>query len=137
MSGGVLYAAMRFVRTWLPVILWSLVILSASNDNFSSGATENWVSRLFGQALAFEINVAIRKLGHLVAYGILGFLAWRADRRTKIVLGIVLLVAVIDETRQAMMLSRRGTPWDVLLDLGGAWIAITIANRLWRVKQPV
>ena len=122
---------MRFVRTWLPVIVWAAVILSASTDSFSSGESRGWLAALIGPEMADALNIAIRKLGHIIAYGILGVLGWRADRRMLIALGISLIVAIVDETRQSMTRLRSGTPWDVLLDGIAAWLGIMLARRIW------
>ena len=123
---------MRLLKLWLPVIVWTVVILWASNDTFSSSQSRGWLSLLVGQEVAEGVNIAIRKLGHVVAYGILGALTWRADRRVAIGMVVVLAVAVTDEWRQSLTLSRTGTPWDVLLDLVGGWVGIVAAKKVWR-----
>jgi VanZ family protein len=123
---------MRLLKLWLPVIVWTIVILWASNDTFSSSQSRGWLSLLVGQEVAEGVNIAIRKLGHVVAYGILGALTWRADRRVAIGMVLVLGVAVTDEWRQSLTLSRTGTPWDVLLDLVGGWVGIVAAKKVWR-----
>lgn len=128
-SGGVLYAAMRLVKLWLPVVVWAAVILSASNDSFSAGHSESWFSWLFGREVPYDLNIALRKLGHILAYGILGALAWRADRRFTTALLITILVASTDEYRQSLTLSRTGTPWDVLLDGVGGAVGIGVVRR--------
>ena len=125
---------MRFARTWLPVIVWSVVILSASTDHFSSNESRGWLSSIIGPVLASALNIFLRKLGHVVGYGILGILARRADRRVLLAIGIALLVAIVDETRQSMTLTRTGSPWDVLLDGLSAWLGILVTTRMgmWR-----
>ncbi len=72
------------------------------------------------------VNHALRKGAHVVAYGLLGLLAWFADRRTFVALAMTAAVAVADETRQSLTLTRSGTVWDVLLDLAGAALAILV-----------
>src|SRR5688572_22284457 len=106
---------MRLVKLWLPVIIWAVVILWASDDTFSSGQSSSWISALLGRDIPWGVNVAIRKLGHIVTYGILGALTWRADRRFAVGVVIALVVAVTDEWRQSLTLTRTGTPWDVVL----------------------
>ncbi|HYC62884.1 MAG TPA: VanZ family protein [Thermoanaerobaculia bacterium] len=130
MGGALLYAAMSLLRRWLPVVVWAAVILSASNDSFSSGESARILAELLGDPVPYALNVAIRKLGHVVAYGILGALAWRADRRVKVAFAIGLLIAALDEGKQAMTLRRTGTLWDVLLDLFGAWLGVIAAKRV-------
>jgi VanZ family protein len=117
---------MRLVKLWLPVVIWAAIILSASNDSFSADETGSFLDRLFGRPMPWAVNVAIRKGGHLLAYGILGALAFRADRRLAVAFGVVLLVAAADEFSQGMTLTRTGSIWDVLLDLAGAVLAVIV-----------
>jgi VanZ family protein len=130
MSGAVLYAAMRFVKSCLPVIVWAAVILSASTDTFSSSHSYGWLATIIGPEMAIALNITIRKLGHVVAYAILGLLGWRADRRMAVAVAIAVIVAITDETRQSMTLMRTGSPWDVLLDGTSAWLAIMTIRRV-------
>ena len=129
---------MRFVRTWLPVIVWSAVILSASTDSFSSDESRGWLAPVLGSDLASALNIVFRKLGHVIGYAILGILARRADRRTVVAVGIAVLVAITDETRQSMTLLRTGSPWDVMLDGLSAWLGILVMTRLgiFRESRP-
>lgn len=128
---------MRFVRTWVPVIVWSALILSASTDSFASGESRGWLASVVGPEMADALNIVIRKFGHVVAYAILGILAWRADRRLIVAIGIALIVAATDETRQSMTRLRTGSPWDVLLDVTAAWLGIMLAIRVgMRRPQP-
>ena len=117
---------MRLFKLWLPVVIWAAIILSASNDAFSADETGSFLERLFGRPMPWIVNVAIRKGGHLLAYGILGALAHRANRRLAVAFGVVLLVAAADEFSQGLTLTRTGSPWDVLLDLAGAALAIIV-----------
>lgn len=117
---------MNFLKRWLPVAVWAGIILASSNDSFSSGQTAGWLQAVFGQALPELVNHLIRKAGHLLAYGLLGALAWRAARRAPLALGVTALVATIDETHQSLTLTRSGSPWDVLLDVAGACLAIYV-----------
>src|ERR1044071_7194755 len=102
---------MRFLRAWLPVILWAAIILSAANDTFSDAHTAGWLERLFGRVPP-EVNVVMRKTAHVTEYAILALLAWRARRTMVTPLAIVLVVASIDEMLQGMSASRTGTPKD-------------------------
>jgi VanZ family protein len=121
---------MRAAKLWLPVILWAALILSSSNDRFSSQHSEGWLERLFGQSVPHAVNVVFRKLaGHALFYGILGALAWRADRRIPINLGVVLLVATADEVHQTFTRQRSGAVHDVAIDLCAAALAIWILRR--------
>jgi VanZ family protein len=121
---------MRLLKLWLPVVLWAAVILSAANDQFSAEHTQGWFERLFGRELPYAAHVAVRKMAHLLEYGILGALAWRADRRAFVAIAIAVLVAIADESIQASTVTRTGSPWDVALDGVGATLAVFAARRL-------
>jgi VanZ family protein len=110
---------MGHLKRWLPVVAWSAVILATSNDWFSAAHTGSWLG------VSETVNVVLRKLAHLTGYGILGVLALRASRRAlPLTYAIVLLVASLDEWNQSFIPSRGGSPWDVLLDVVGATLAI-------------
>ncbi|HEX2062755.1 MAG TPA: VanZ family protein [Thermoanaerobaculia bacterium] len=122
---------MRFLKQWLPVVVWAAVILLAANDNFSSAATGGVLDRLFGVSVPPAVNFTIRKAAHLVEYAILAMLAWRADRRAQVALGIALIVAIIDETRQGLWTTARsGSPWDVVIDMVGAYAGVMWMRRI-------
>jgi VanZ like family len=119
---------MESLKRWLPVVAWSAVILIASGDEFSATQSGGWFRAVFGFDAPYWLHVAIRKLTHLVAYGILGFLALRASNTKRAAVIVALVVAVIDETHQSTLITRTGSPWDVLLDVIGAWLAVTFAR---------
>jgi len=126
---------MSVVRRWLPVVLWSAVILAASNNYLPSDRTGAALDVLFGIAVPHWVNVAVRKTGHLSGYGLLAFLALRASRvdfRRPVLaaLTVTLLVASIDEIHQSTLRFRRGSAWDVVLDVAGGAVAIALAH--WR-----
>ncbi len=124
---------------WLPPILWTCVILAASNDLFSSAHTGSLLRTLletvFGRMSdpAFEIvHFSIRKLSHLTEYAILSALLFRAFRgehhgwRRGWALRAVVFAAVVasaDEIHQASVPSRTASPIDVAIDIAGAGLA--------------
>jgi VanZ family protein len=127
-----------FLRYWLPLILWAVVILSASSGGFSSENSGRWLRLFFAGDVPDLVHFAIRKAAHVVEYAILAALGWRALRRTGSAtrsaatvaagaLGIALAVAVTDETLQSLSPLRTGSVWDVVLDLSGALLAVGIA----------
>ena len=123
---------MSIVKYWIPVVLWTVVILAASNETFSSGASKNWMERILGREVPPPVNVTVRKLAHVLEYGILAALVWRADRRAAVVLGYALVVAILDETRQGLTRTRSGSPWDVMLDFCGALIGMLLVRKAIR-----
>nr|WP_320132861.1 VanZ family protein [uncultured Holophaga sp.] len=130
---------------WLPALLWIGIIAVESTQGFSSAHTDSWLRPLFSRLLpdlsqpSWELlHKGLRKLGHWTGYFILATtLHWgfrHGDRHTwrwlraLAALGLVLLVASLDELHQAFLPSRTGSPWDVLLDLFGGCCAITLAR---------
>lgn len=138
-----------FLRFWLPPLLWTAVIFSASSDLFSAGHSGPWLADLIrlvvGHPLPanqFEtLHWMIRKASHLTEYGILGGLLFRALRGGQGVrwkgtwagaaIAIAAAVGALDEWHQAFVPSRTPSAWDVLIDTCGA----TLVLLLIRAKQ--
>jgi hypothetical protein len=125
---------MRTLKLWLPVVVWAAIILLAANDSLSSGSTAGWFDRTFGFALPAWIHVIVRKSGHLFEYSLLAVLAYRASRKLGIAVTVAFVVACIDETKQSFTHWRTGSPWDVLLDSCGAFLATVAWMRLTRER---
>lgn len=121
---------MRFLKQWVPALVWAAVIIVASNDTFSSDNTREWLERIVGRELPDAVNFSVRKLAHLIEYAILGILAWRAERRVWLAIAFAVVIAAIDETRQGFTMTRSGSPFDVLLDTFGATIGALAVQRL-------
>jgi len=134
------------VRSWLPAVLWSAVLLIGSTPLFGAQTTgaglEALLTWTLGHAPAvatLEIGqVIVRKLAHFVGYGIEGALTLRATRAGRtdgelrsiaMALAWTLVVASLDEFNQSFSPLRTGTPADVLLDMMGASTAILILRR--------
>jgi VanZ family protein len=124
-------AGRRAVR-WLPAVLWMVVIfyLSAQPD--------------LPHHPEAMMDVIIKKLGHVVEYGILAGLAlWalRGDSRPTPsyrfwwALAIAGLYAVSDETHQYFVPGRNPRPMDVGFDLLGACLALAFIAKLLRVGK--
>lgn len=129
---------------YVPLVVWIAVILILG----SGAASATQTSRILKPLIEFLFPTAppetvaflqgiFRKSAHFVEYAVLGFLALRSFLRsgsrlkTKaflLALLIVALVAVIDETSQSLIESRTGSPWDVLLDIGGGSFALALAH---------
>jgi|ERR1017187_34277 VanZ family protein len=131
---------------WAPVVIAIAVICVESTDTFSAQNTSSWLrpilQHLFG---AMSDNTwdsfhhYLRKSGHFVGYGTVGFTflrAWlhtlgrhgptslRSRRLESSVLAVfsTAIVASGDEFHQTFLPSRTGTPIDVLLDTAGACV---------------
>ena len=129
------------LRLWLPPLAWALLILASSGDSGSSSVTEGFLRTLLpdlGDEPFFYINYMVRKGGHILAYGILAALNYRALKgltpgwRLRWSVVAVLLAGVlacIDEFRQSGAVSRTGTVADVGFDLCGAILSQLVARR--------
>lgn len=92
-----------------------------------------------------EVHFGIRKILHVLAYGLLGYLDFRAVRGPRsgwqlrwsmIALTLVLVIASLDEWHQSHVPGRTGQGRDVALDFVGAAIAqILIRGRGGRMKD--
>ena len=125
---------------WLLAILWTCVVLGASTDPFSAAHTGSIFQAILAKlghplpVREFEVvHVLIRKAAHLTEYGILAALwlnALRGDARWSwrlalTAIGIAALVATTDEIHQSFVPSRGSSPYDVMLDIAGATVAVS------------
>jgi VanZ family protein len=86
------------------------------------------------------INFYARKTGHVLAYGVMNILWFRAFRAQAHYgpwraclwsLGFCLAFSSMDEGRQWFYASRGGNVQDVMLDMSGASLAALIAGAVW------
>jgi VanZ family protein len=91
------------------------------------------------------INYYMRKSGHVMAYGLMYFLWFRAFwghagyrpwRACLWSLGLSLCFSLMDEGRQSFYSSRGSSLWDVLLDTSAAGLAGLIIAVVWRSRPP-
>jgi VanZ family protein len=129
----------NFLRYWLPVLVWSGVMLALSGDLGSSDHTGKILHWLLPNLSEDDFNVIhfyLRKgVGHVFDYGILYFvwsrafrgdLGYRGGRAFLWSLGVCLTVALLDEGHQSFLASRTGSLSDVALDLAGSSLAALI-----------
>jgi VanZ family protein len=136
-----------FLHYWLPPVLWGLAVLCLSGDLGSGKNTLAILKWLFSWFVDLDpaqidsINFYFRKTGHVMVYGFMGFLWFRAFRKHAHYgpwraclwsLGFCLLFASMDEGRQWFFPSREASIWDVLLDMSGAVLAVVITAAVWR-----
>lgn len=142
----------RFVSKWVPVIAWMLLIFAGSSDALSAEHTSRFLIpflRWLDPQISFQtlaaIHLALRKLGHLTEYAILAALLWRALRDslrstttfavTLMALGIAALFAMSDEFHQSFVPTRTPSENDVVIDICGAILGLTICLLLARRKK--
>ncbi len=139
--------ARAFLRYWLPVLAWMLVIFVASTDLMSAQHTSRFIGpflRWLIPDISLEtiaaVQFAVRKAAHVTEYGILAFLVSRALhagsgvflwRNGVIALGVAAGYAALDEYHQSFVASRTGSPRDVLIDAAGAALGILIYRWAW------
>jgi VanZ family protein len=117
------------------VLIWGFSSDLGSAEN-TSGIFVGIVSALFPWATPAQIAVAhglVRKLGHLTEYAVLAALWFRAfhtGRRLHpapgalAALALSVAWAIADELHQSFVPSRTGSPFDVMLDVTGAALAL-------------
>ena len=143
----------RFVRYWMPAIVWMALIFLGSTDMLSAEHTSRflvpflrWINPQISIAALNAIQVGIRKVGHLTEYAILAALLWRALRsgtRWQMKMSILFLVAVLtcaifaasDEFHQSFVPSRTPSPVDVMIDICGTLIGLAICLMFARRKR--
>ena len=136
----------NFLNYWLPPVVWGLAVLWLSGDLGSGKNTLGllqWLLSWFvdlAPAQLTLINFYARKTGHVLAYGVmygLWFRAFRAQahfgpwRACLWSLGLCLLYASMDEGRQWYYADRGASIRDVFLDMTGASLAALIAGAVW------
>jgi VanZ family protein len=144
-----------WLSAWLPVAAGICVIVLESTEMFGANHTSGplrWLyEHLFGHVsnVRWErLHFLFRKSGHFLGYGAMGLLwlrAWwmtmpRSHFLTDAALALLgtALVANSDEFHQSFLPNRTGTPWDVLIDCGGALalqVVVYIFLRCFRPKR--
>jgi VanZ family protein len=151
-----------WLNVWSPVVLAIAVICCESTGTMSSEHTSRFLrplfERLFGSFsdTAWDFfHHALRKSGHFVGYGTVGFtflrawlhtlrrrgptalLPWRVES-TILAIFSTAIVASADEFHQTFLPGRTGTPVDVLLDTAGATtLCLLVWLICWSKRTPV
>jgi VanZ family protein len=145
----------KFIRYWIPVIIWSILICWLSTATFSS----NQSSRFIMPAIHFLfpwispegadlIHWVFRKTGHFTVYFIFGLLLFRAfcgdclqGRRLRwAVYSMITLIffAIMDEIHQSYVPSRTFLLSDVAIDItGGIFSQVVIAMSAKRKRSVI
>jgi len=130
-----------FLKYWLPVLVWMMVIFTASSDVHSYEHSSRIIAPLlywlFPHISANTVDWVVfiaRKGAHVAEYSVLAWLLWRAFRRPQkndprpwnhreagIALLFVACYAATDEFHQIFVPTRTPAVHDVVIDtLGGA-----------------
>lgn len=108
------------ISAWLPVVLWAALIF-----HFSAGAAPV-ISQVYWQ------DFTVKKTGHVLLFGALAFLIYRAFRMNKMNRKKAAIWAVVlatfyggtDEFHQMFTQGREARVRDVFIDCGGATLVI-------------
>src|SRR5450759_4788953 len=109
----------RPVLAWLPAIAWAgLIVAFSAQPNLRFAPEEG-------------LDFLVRKAGHMVAFGILALLLWRAVAGTTArrrpwawALALAVLYAITDELRQGSATGRHPSAVDIGIDAAGALVAL-------------
>jgi VanZ family protein len=129
------------LKLWLPALLWTALIFTASSDSFSAEHTgiilRMVLAVLVGtvQPPTFAlIHFLVRKAAHFTEYSILAWLYFRAWRSSgsahwsfawaRQALAVCMSVAALDEFHQSFVPSRTSSPIDVAIDTAGALVLL-------------
>jgi VanZ family protein len=138
-------------NAWLWTAVWVAAIYLLASDHFSAEGTSRFLGPLlrwlFQSADAEWIptaHFAIRRAAHVTEYAILAVLGLRALRLSfarstawlaPLTLALVLLVAAVDESRQANSEERTGAIGDVALDFAGGIGGLVLALAAQRYRS--
>ena len=108
---------------WLPAVTWAGIIFYLSGQSGLSVGLSN------------PNETLARKLAHMIEFGVLAWLVWRAfhfhlklETKSSIIWAIFfsLLYAISDEMHQMFVADRAGRPIDVLVDLLGSVLILQV-----------
>jgi VanZ family protein len=143
-----------FLRYWLPLIVWMVLIFSASADPQSTEHTSRflvpflrWLNPNISAEAIETVRWCIRKAAHMTEFGMLAWLVWRALRKPKrndprpwswkvaaAALGLVFLYAAADEFHQRFVPNRTPSIRDVCIDTAGAMVGLAFVW-LWQRRR--
>ena len=135
----------------MPVVIWMLVIFTASSDLMSAEHTSRfigpflrWFAPTVSAATIVAVQFFVRKMAHLTEYAVLAALLCRALRggftaltNMRIAAGAFVAAAAFaasDEFHQSFVASRTASPYDVMIDVCGAATGLLI---YWMARRPV
>jgi VanZ family protein len=134
----------RFIKYWLPLLVWLGLIFLDSTDLMSAEHTSRfivpflrWLKPDISPEMLVSIHITIRKCAHVGEYAILALLLFRAAicmtnlKRSMLILCasvwiVCFLVAASDEFHQTFVVSRGPSGTDVLIDGAGAILGLLI-----------
>ena len=127
--------ARRGPLRFLPPVLWMGVIAVGSSSLLSGDRTGQWMLALLGQlapgagpGLLDVAHLGVRKIGHLVEFGVLAILWHRALAPSPSAVPLAFMLATVygglDELRQGLVPNRVPALSDVMVDSLGALLGL-------------
>jgi VanZ family protein len=134
----------RFLKNWLPVVIWLAVIFLSSTDLMSAEHTSRfilpflrWLKPDISPESLASIHFIVRKGAHLSEYAVLALLLLRtAIRMANLKWSMSVLyvsvwvacvfVATTDEFHQTFVRSRGASIRDIMIDSAGAILGLLI-----------
>ena len=119
----------RFLWYWLPPVAWMAMIFALSHEPNLPAPPGPLLDTL------------VMKTCHVITYGVLAWLFWRALRQHAdgspllrvVSVGLAVLYGMSDEYHQSFVPGRYGRLWDVVIDGGGAVVAMLLD--WWRARR--
>lgn len=116
----------KYLKFWLPPIIWGALIFSGS------GAPSITVSQVYW------LNFSAHKITHLIEYAVLGILLYRALKEEKISKKEAVVYAVVicafygftDEFHQSLTPTREPRVRDMIIDTIGGTLGVLIVWKL-------
>ena len=147
--------AKKFLRYWLPLVIWMALIFSASGDAQSVAHTSRFLEpflKFFWPDISVEVVDAIRflvrKMAHATEFAVLAWLWWRALRQpvrkdprpwlwrlALLAWLLATLYAATDEFHQSFVPEREASVFDVLIDSYGAAVGLLARWRFGRWRK--
>ncbi len=135
------------LRYWGPLAVWLFALFYYSTDVGSARHTSRLLRPLVELLLpgaadvaVVALNAAARKTVHVVTYGALALLAYRALRRGRPerwsgvwaaqAFFVTTMYAMLDEYLQLYYGGRSGSMWDVVTDMLGGLLALTMMKKI-------
>jgi VanZ family protein len=145
----------RFLKYWLPLLLWMALIFTASTEagsplvsSFFLRPVLHWIDPTMSEHTFEIIHICCRKAAHLTEYAALGFLALRMARAqppwnqkgTIYQLGVALFICALyastDEFHQSFVPTRHPAVTDVMIDTTGAAAGLAMTLVVERMRRP-
>ncbi len=141
-----------FLKYWLPVLLWAVLIFSASGDKKSVQHSSRiidplvrWLIPGISDEAVRTTVLVVRKCAHVTEFAAFTLLLWRAARGAlwkstarwdwnvaKFAFGVSVLFAISDEIHQSFVPGRQGAVMDVVIDSAGSASAMFCLWLVWR-----